>query len=124
MEFTFEIINDNKMIIVVTTGDLETKEVADMDLKIRLIAKELKYKILFDCRLSKNKISITEAYYWFSTYYDQIYTELKNIPTAYFANKEDWEFYSFFETTSCNRSIPIRAFLNENDVLNWVDNHS
>lgn len=54
MEFTFEIIDHNKTIVVVTTGDLEAKEVVDMDLKIRLIAKVLKYKILFDCRLSKN----------------------------------------------------------------------
>jgi hypothetical protein len=122
MEFTFEIITYNKTIKVITTGDLETTEVAKMDLKIRLIAKELKYKILYDCRLSKNKISITEAYYWFSTYYDKKYPELKSLRTAYLVNKEDWEYYSFFETTSYNRGIPIEAFLDENDVLKWVEN--
>ena len=122
MEFTFEIVNYNKTIVVITIGDLETKGVAEMDLKIRLIAKELIYKILFDCRLSKNRISITEAYCWFSTHYDKTHTELKWIRTAYLANKEDWEYYSFSETTSYNRGIPIKAFLDENEVLKWIEN--
>lgn len=122
MEFTFEIIDHNKTIVVITTGDLEAKEVADMDLKIRLIAKELKYKILFDCRLSKNRISITEAYYWFSIYSDITQNELKKVHTAYLSNKEDWEYYSFLETASNNQGIPIKVFLNENDVLNWIEN--
>jgi len=122
MEFTYEIINCNKTIIVITTGDLQTTGVVEMELKIRLIAEKLNYKILFDCRLSKNRISITEAYSWFSTHYSGIHNELKWIRTAYLVNKEDWEYYSFFETTSNNRGIPIKAFLDENDILKWVDN--
>ena len=63
MKYTYEIYSKNKLIYVVTMGDLITEEVVAMGLKIMLKAKELKYKILFDNRLSRNRITTVEAYY-------------------------------------------------------------
>ena len=123
MKYTYKINSENKTIVVITKGDLETKEVAAMGLIIRLKANELKYKIIFDCRLSKNRISITEAYYWFSTHYDSINSKLSYIPSAYLANKKDWDFYSFFETTSNNKGIPIKMFLDEKSALEWLESY-
>lgn len=123
MKYTYKINSGNKTIVVITTGDLETKEVAAMGLIIRLKANELKYKIIFDYRLSKNRISITEAYYWFSTHYDSINNKLRFIPSAYIANKEDRDFYSFFETTSNNKGIPIKMFLDEKPALEWLESY-
>jgi uncharacterized protein (UPF0218 family) len=63
MKYTYEIYSKNQLIYVVTMGDLITEEVVAMGLKIMLKAKELKYKILFDNRLSRNRITTVEAYY-------------------------------------------------------------
>lgn len=98
-----------------------TKEVVEMGLKIMLKAKELKYKIVFDNRLSKNRISIGEAYYWFSSHFDTIDAEFRHIPTAYVANIEDWDFYSFFECTCNNKGIPIRAFHGKDAAVKWLE---
>lgn len=121
MKYTYEINSKNQTIDVITTGDIITEEAVAMGLKIKLKAKELKYKIVFDNRLSKNRISIGEAYYWFSAHFDNIDSELRCIPTAYIANKEDWDFYSFFECTCYNKGIPIRAFQEENAAMKWLE---
>jgi len=121
MKYTYEINTVNQTIKVCTIGELITKEVAAMGLEILLKAKELKYRVIFDHRFSKNRISIVEAYYWFSTHYDHIDNELRYIPTAYIANKEDWDFYSFFECTCNNKGIVLKVFQDENAVSEWFD---
>jgi hypothetical protein len=121
MNYTFRIDSENKMILVKTVGDLITNEVVAMGLEIMLKAKMLKYNILYDYRLSNNRISITEAYHWHSTHFDNIDKVLKRIPTAYIANREDWNFYLFFECTCHNKGIPIRAFLEECEAVKWLN---
>jgi hypothetical protein len=121
MNYTFEINSENKMIRVVTTGDLIKESVASMGLEIMLKAKMLKYNILFDYRLSKNRISIVDAYRWYSDYYDNIDINFRFIPIAYIANDEDWTFYSFFECTCNNNLIPVRVFQEESAALKWIE---
>jgi hypothetical protein len=121
MKYTYEINPEDQTINVILIGSLETKELAALGLKIMLKAKELKYKIIFDCRQSRNKISITEAYYWYITHYDHIDIELRHISIAYIANEEDWDFYSFFECTCMNKGIPVKTFKEENNVQKWLE---
>jgi hypothetical protein len=121
MNYTFRIDSENKMIHVKTVGDLITKEVVAMGLEIMLKAKMLKYTILYDHRLSNNRVSITEAYHWYSTHYDNIDNVLRRIPTAYIANKEDWDFFSFFECTCYNKGIPIKVFEEECEAVKWLN---
>ena len=109
------------MIRVVTTGDLIKESVASMGLEIMLKAKMLKYNILFDYRLSKNRISIVDAYRWYSDYYDNVDINFRFIPIAYIANDEDWSFYSFFECTCNNNLIPVRVFQEESAALKWIE---
>jgi len=122
MTYTYEIDDANKTITVVTEGDLLSKEAAEMGLTILLKAKELKYRIIFDYRLSKNRISIAEAYYWFSNHYDSVDSELRLIPSVYIPNKDDFEFFNFFELTCNNRGIPIKVFLDEEAASKWLKN--
>ena len=124
MTYTYEINDANKTITVVTEGDLVSKEAAEMGLTILLKAKELKYRIVFDYRLSKNRISIAEAYYWFSNHYDSVDSELKFIPSVYIANENDFEFFNFFELTCNNRGIPIKVFLDEETASKWLNNNN
>ncbi|HEY6913821.1 MAG TPA: hypothetical protein VI413_04025, partial [Paludibacter sp.] len=79
------------------------------------------YKIVFDNRLTKNRISIGEAYSWFVTHFDNIDYSLRRIPTAYIVNNDDWDFYSFFECTCNNKGIPIRVFQEEGAAMKWLE---
>jgi len=124
MKYTYDLNSEKKTIVVQTWGDLLKNEVIAMGLEILLIAKELKYNVFFDHRMSKNKLTITDAYFWFSDNYDYIDTNLKLIPTAYISNQEDWQFFSFFECTSYNKGIPIKAFKEENAAWDWFNDIS
>ena len=119
MKYNYKINAEKRTIIVQTIGDLYTIEVANMGLKVLSKAKELKYKVFFDYRQSRNKISIGDAYNWFSEHYDRFDKELKFIPTAYITNSEDWDFFAFFECTSYNKGIPVKVFKEENAVWEW-----
>ena len=121
MEYTCEIDSESKTIKVITKGELTTIETAAMGLNILNKAKEMKYKIIFDHSLSRNRISIAEAYFWFRDHYDNIDLELRKIPTAYIVNENDWEFYSFFECTNNNKYIPIKIFREENTISEWFE---
>ena len=121
MNYSFEKNDDTNTITVRTTGHLKTKELAAMGVLIRLQAMDLKYKLIFDHRLSKNFISITEAYYWFSNHYDGIDLKLRQIPAAIITNNEDNEFFQFLETTCSNQGIPIKVFLEEELAIDWIN---
>ena len=122
MEYNFEINSETKIIQVITIGDLMTKEVVAMGFEIMTKAKLLKSKILYDNRLSKNRISLFEAYDWYHAHYDNIDGTFRYIPTAYVANVDDWDFYSFFECTSINKGIPLRVFKEKQLALSWLEN--
>lgn len=120
MEYTYGINRNYKIIEVKVYGDLDTRETALMGKTIRLKAKELNYKILFDFTQARNKISIAEAYFWFADHYDKIDTELRYIPTAHLSNEEDRSFFSFCETTCYNKCIKIKMFMEKEKALEWL----
>ena len=112
--------SNNKIIIVQTTGDLFKSEMAEMDKCIRTKANELKYKILFDFRLSKSRISIADAYFWFTDFYKDDERILISIPTAHLSSVEDEDFFRFFETTTNNSGIPIKMFMENKQAFEWL----
>ncbi len=120
MNYSYEKNESSKTITVRTTGHLNTKELSEMGVLIRLHAVDSKSKIIFDHRLSKNFITITQAYYWFSDYYDVIDIKLRQIPTAIITNKEDDNFFQFLETRCSNQGIPIKVFLEEKTAIDWL----
>jgi len=121
MKCIYDINPEGQTINVELIGRLKTKELADLSLKIMLKAKELKYKIIFDCRMLKIKITIVEAYYWYAKYYDHIDIGLRSISIAYIVNKENLDFYSFFECTCMNNGIQIKVFQKKTDIFNWIE---
>ena len=121
MDYNFELNKNSKIITVKTTGHLKTTELAEMCVLIRKKAVDLNYNIIFDYSLSKNFISITEAYYWFSDYYDVVDLKLRQIPAAVITSKEDNEFFQFLETTCSNEGITLKVFLEELPAVQWLD---
>ena len=120
MNYTHRINHINKIITVRTTGDLTTNELAAMGILMRLKARNLNYKILFDYSLSKNYISITEAYYWFSDHYDPIDKTLRYVTAAIVYNLKDESFFNFLETTCSNAGIKIKVFIDKKIALEWI----
>lgn len=119
MTYTYEINSKNHTITVKTLGELISNEVVAMGLEILSKAKKLGFRVIFDHRMSKNRVSIAEAYSWYSAHYDCIDIEFRRISIAYIANNEDWDFFTFFECTCNNKGIPIKVFQNENAVSEW-----
>jgi hypothetical protein len=123
MEYTYDIIENYKVIFVKVSGILNVQEVALMGKTIRLKAKELNYKILFDFTHTKNKISTAEAYFWFTNHYDKIDMKLRYIPTAHISNEEDKSFFYFFETTCYNKCIKVKMFMEKEKALEWLKSY-
>jgi len=44
-----------------------------------------------------------------------------SIPTAHLSSVEDEYFFKFFETTTNNKGIPIKMFLEEEHALAWLE---
>jgi hypothetical protein len=120
MKYTCEIISDYKIIKVKVVGDLTVRETASMGKAIRLKAIEINYKILFDFTQTKNKISIGDAYFWFSDNYDAIDNKLRYIKTAHLTNQVDKSDFGFFETSCFNKGISVKIFLEKEEALKWL----
>ena len=120
MKYIYDIINSSKIVEVRVSGDLDIRGAALMGRTIRIKAKELNYKILFDFTQTRNKIPIAEAYFWFADYYDEVDIKLRHIPTAHLSNEEDKPFFSFFETTCYNKCIKVKMFTKKEKAFEWL----
>lgn len=121
MNYNIKVNYHKKVIHVVTTGDLILRHFVDVGVEIFLQARELGCVVLYDTRLSKNKISITDAYYLYSSYYDKADPGFRRIPVAYVVAVEDRNFYTFLECTCLLNGITIKIFHEENDVVKWLE---
>jgi len=121
MEYTIETYSDLKVLRVRLLGELHAREVALMDKEIRLKAKELNYKIVFDFRETKNHISITDAYYWFDARYNKVLFDFKHVPVVYITNERDESFFNFFEITSKNKGAELKICKDEVAAFQWLE---
>lgn len=121
MKYTHEICTDNKIISVSVSGELYTSEVVLMDKVIRLKANELNCKIVYDFRKAINRISITDAYYWFASDCDLVLFNLIHIPVVTIARELDEPFFDFFELTSNNKGSRIKNCKDEIAAFQWLE---
>jgi len=122
MRYSYVLNHGIKIIIVKVIGDLHTNDVAKMDKEIRIKAKELNYKIIFDFRETKNYISISDAYNWFSNNYKNSFFNLCFIPVVKISNEKDKSFFQFFETTMINRGVNVKMCADEISAYHWLEN--
>jgi hypothetical protein len=122
MEYTYEIIDECKIIKVTVLGILTTCETALMGIVVRVKAFETGYKLLFDYRLLTSiQISSGAAYFWFPDYYDKINIKLRHIPTAIIINKTNYSAFNFFENTCYNKGIKLKVFEENEKALEWLN---
>jgi len=121
MKYTYDIYPDNKILRVKLTGDLHTKEVALMDTEIRMKAKELNCKIVFDFRETINHMSLGDAYYWFVNNFNNTLSDLKYIPIVKIVNAHDESFFNFFGLTSNNKGGRIKICKDEISAFHWLE---
>jgi hypothetical protein len=121
MEYTYEIIDELKVIKVTVLGALTTSEAALMGITVRVKAHEIGYKLLFDySKLTSIQISSGSAYFWFPDYYDKINIKLRYIPTALLINVRNSSAFIFFENTCYNKGIRIKIFKENESALEWL----
>jgi hypothetical protein len=122
MEYTYEFIDEHKIIKVTVWGVLTTHETALMGIIVRVKAYEIGYKLLFDySRLTTIQISSSAAYFWFPDHYDNINIKLRYIPTAMLISKINYSAFTFFENTCYNKGIRIKIFRENKSALEWLN---
>ena len=94
LKHNYKINTEIQTIVVTLNGDLVISDMVSLGVEILQKAKELKYKVVFDCRQSRVKISMGDAYFLYVDHYDHIDIGFRNVPISYIVNKEDWSFYS------------------------------
>jgi hypothetical protein len=121
MEYTYEIIDESRIIKVNVFGVLTTHETALMGIILRVKAYEIGYKLLFDySQLTSIQISTGAAYFWFPDHYDNINIKLRHIPTAFLVNKTNHSAFIFFENTCYNKGIKLKIFNENKKALEWL----
>lgn len=121
MEYTYEIIDERRIIKVNVFGVLTTHETALMGIILRVKAYEIGYKLLFDySQLTSIQISSGAAYFWFPDHYDNINIKLRHIPTAILINKTNHSAFIFFENTCYNKGIKLKVFEENKKALEWL----
>lgn len=123
MKCIFENDESKKIITVRVSGDMYVYESASLGAEVRARAKKDHYKVLFDFRKAKNHITVLDAYYWITKYYDSVDPHLKWVPVAHLTNAEDETFFSFVETTFINRGAMVRLFKDEEKAIEWLESH-
>lgn len=122
MEYTYEIIDEYKIIKVTVLGVLTTREAALMGIIVRVKAYEIGYKLLFDYTLLTSiQISSGAAYFWFPDHYDNISIKLRHIATALLINERNHSAFCFFENTCYNKGIKLKVFMENKKALEWLN---
>jgi len=122
MEYTYEIIDELKIIKVTVLGILTTNKAALMGITVRVKAHKIGYKLLFDySQITNIQISCGSAYFWFPDHYDKTNIKLRYIPTALLINERNSSAFIFFENTCYNKGIRIKIFKEHKSALEWLN---
>ena len=120
MEVQYEYDDKQKIIFIRVSGEMTMESIASISNEIRLKAKEMNYKLLYDFRKSTYKKAIIDAYKFFEENFDEKEIEVNYIPTANIVNVEDQDFFQFVETTLTNRGARLKYFTDEKKGIDWL----
>ena len=120
MDCTYRIDTINKIILVTVVGELNATDFHKLGLDIYRIALKRNSKVVFDFAGANIKISVGEAYFWFSEHLDNVNVQFRNVPTAHIASDKNWSFLHFVETTWTNRGVNIKLFKEEEPAIKWL----
>ncbi len=120
MEYTYEIINNYKIIKVEVLGDLIIKESESLGKRIRRKAKRMDYAILFDLTHIRNRIAANEAYLWYANRRDILDINFRYIPVAYLINKNQEPLFGPFKIFCLNNGVLLRIFDEKEKAFEWL----
>jgi hypothetical protein len=121
MEYTTQINEPRKFLFIRISGILDIEALSAMGIAMRLKAKELNYKLLFDFRKIRPIVSVINKYNWIEDNYDHVDPLLKYIPTAHLAKEEDMKSFRMLETFWMNKGAEVKLFSEEDDAIKWLD---
>lgn len=112
----------NRIIEVNIQGQLRTHETREMGLKVRKIAKEKSYGIIFDYRAADaSNIWVLDIDTTFTEVYDPIDKELRSIPVAILHTKQFNHLANFIALSWRAEGISTVAFENEAKGRKWIE---
>jgi hypothetical protein len=120
MEYSYTINESSKSLDVVVSGQVDSAAFTKLGIKIRTLALELGYAILFDYRNAKVNISIGEVYFWFRDHLDKVSMKFRSIPTAHLTNENNAQLFRFADLTWSNTGVVVKSFNDPADAKNWL----
>ncbi|MBV5281099.1 MAG: hypothetical protein JZU53_01560 [Paludibacter sp.] len=107
---------------VVVSGQVDSVAFTKLGIKMRTLALELGYTILFDYRNAKVDISIGEVYFWFRDHLDKVSIRFRSIPTAHLTNENNEQLFRFADLTWTNAGAVVKTFKECSDAEKWLVN--
>jgi len=121
MEYSYTINESSKSFDVVVTGQVDSAAFTRLGIKMRTLALELGYTILFDYRNAKVDISIGEVYFWFRDHLDKVSFRFKSIPIAHLTGENNEQLFRFADVTWSNAGAVVKTFNELSDAKNWLE---
>lgn len=121
MEYSYVINDVNRLVSITVIGELYANDFAKLHIEVCSLALKRNYKLIFDFTNTNIRISIGEAYFWFSDHLDRVNMSFRRIPIAFITNELDKMFFSFVEVAWTNRGIRIKIFKEVKSALEWFE---
>ena len=123
MKYTIETDHQNRVMICVFEGTLNTEIARKATRELNREALQNNYNKLYDVTGAKLSASLGDSYF-FPRELLRVFNEkeYKNLKVAiYFADQKDQEFWDFFKNTSQNVGYTIETFRSRNEAMKWLN---
>ena len=124
MNYTEEILSDQKLIIVRLTGDYDAKLMDKLAIKFRKQAMELGYCLICDISNGHNKITLNDGLKALKKYDKPEYKELKKVPVSVVARGPQYIFFKVVEQFLSNVGGDFKVFKEMDTAINWFSKRS
>lgn len=122
IEYSYTINESSKSFDVVVSGEVDSASFTKLGIKMRILALELGYTILFDYKNAKVNISVGEIYFWFRDHLDIVDLRFRSIPTAHLTNETEEHLFKFMDLAWTNAGIIVKTFKNHSEAEEWLRN--
>ena len=120
-EYDIKLDNQNRIVRVVASGELDKKLGEEIITNARIKAYEQKYNILYDVSQTKVLVSIIDWFFLPRTLPVLQNVDMRSIRAAVLIPAGDQErAYKFYETVTHNVGMDLRIFLKEDEAVKWL----
>jgi len=120
-EYDIKLDNENEIVRVVVSGELDKKLGEEIITNARTAATEHKYNILYDVTQATVLVSLIDWFFLPRTLPVLQNLEIRIIRAAVLIPAGDQErAYNFYETVTYNVGMNLRIFFKEEEAISWL----